>query len=167
MLDSDTFREAMAHFASGVTIVTTLDETGAQRGFTASAFCSLSGDPPMVLSCLSGSAECHPAFLATQRFAVNVLRPSHRELALKFAARGENKFGGGEFVGGRFGMPVLPDALAVVECRVEATHPGGDHTILTGLVEHATAADGGALLYFRREFWELGHTHTPAPAQLD
>lgn len=85
------FRDAMARFASGVTIVTTTDDTGQLWGFTASSFCSLSLQPPLVLVCLDRSADCYPVFRARPRFLVNILSTHHRGLALRFATKGGDK----------------------------------------------------------------------------
>ena len=156
------FRDAMSRFASGVTVVTTVDAEGVPRGYTASAFTSLSLDPPMVLTTLAGTAESHPAFVTADTFAVSVLRPHHHEIAMRFASKGTDKFAGDDFTPGRLGLPVLPDALAVVECRIEALFPGGDHTIITGRVEHVWSHEGPALVYFMREFFELAGP-MPAP----
>src|SRR4051812_11360247 len=95
--EPELFREAMAKFASGVTIVTTADSDGAWWGFTASAFSSLSLTPPLILVCLAASAESHPAFAAAAGFIVNVLGSEHEELALRFATKGADKFQGDTF----------------------------------------------------------------------
>jgi flavin reductase ActVB len=155
-LDTVAFRETMSRFASGVTIVTTVDEAGVSWGFTASAFCSLSMDPPLVLVCLDKRADCHPVFLRAERFAVSILRLHHRELAVRFATKGADKFAGGLFRG--FGAPPLPvvlDALGVVLCRTHARYDGGDHTILIGEVEEAVAGEGKPLVYHNRGFRSL------------
>ncbi len=162
-MNDEAFRDAMARFASGVTIVTTVAPDGSPRGYTASAFTSLSVDPPMVLSCLAEEAECHEVFVAAETFAVSILGPQHEDLAMRFATRGADKFGGGEFSDGSLGLPVLSNAIATVECRLEGLFPGGDHTILTGLVEHCTVGGGPALVYFMREFFEISEPK-PAPA---
>src|SRR5690606_38117209 len=67
------FRDALSRYASGVVIVTTRDRTGTPHGFTATSFCSVSLDPPLVLVCLARSARCHAAFAQTDAFAVSVL----------------------------------------------------------------------------------------------
>lgn len=146
-------REAMARFASGVTLVTTRDERGQPWGLTASAFCSLSVQPPMVLVCIDRGADCHPIFARRPEFLVSILQPHHRDLALRFATKGVDKFASGEFVDvGASRLPGLPDALALVECRVRQCHDGGDHTILVGGVVGATVNDGEPLIYFSRSF---------------
>ena len=152
------FRRAMTRFASGVTIVTTSDTTGRRWGFTASAFASLSLDPPLVLVCQHRSADSHPAFIAASHFIVNVLGREHEPLARRFAVKGADKFSGGEFRRGLAdGLPVLGDALASLKCGTHARYDGGDHTILIGEVDYAIVREHGTpALYFDADFWELG-----------
>ena len=76
------FKEAMSTFPSGVTIVTTVDSSGVWRGFTATSFCSVSMDPPLVLVCLDTGAECHDAFRASERWNVHVISREDADLAL-------------------------------------------------------------------------------------
>mgnify|MGYP001184941144 CR=1 FL=1 len=151
--DAATLKQGFSLFPSGVVIATTIDAGGAAHGFTASTFVPLSVEPPMVLVCLNRSAQCYDAFLSSPRFAVSVLRPQHREIALRFATRGADKFADAPFVGTPEGAPLLEGALAHFECSTTARHPGGDHIILTGLVERMRfAAEGSAMVHFARSF---------------
>ncbi len=151
--DTTAFRDAMARFASGVTIVTTVDEDGAQWGFTASAFSSLSLDPPLVLVCLDKKAESHGAFKQVDRFAVSILAEHQKEAALRFATRGADKFGGFEVEhGAATGMPLIPGAMVHLECRMHDRLPGGDHTILVGEVVYAHHEDVPPMLHHNRLF---------------
>ncbi|MEZ0050261.1 flavin reductase ActVB [Mycobacterium sp. MAA66] len=149
------FREAMAAFPSGVTIVTTTDSDGRWWGFTATAFCSVSTEPPLVLSCLAGTAECHPVFAVADAWAVHVLRQDHAELALQFATRGVDKFAGGQFRESAQGMPILDGASVVLECAAHARLDGGDHTILVGQVVAAHVSPDPPTVYYQREFHDL------------
>lgn len=150
-----TFAEAMSRFPAGVTIVTTADQDGQPRGFTASAFAALSAEPPLVLVCIDNSARCRDAFMAAKMFAISILRPGHREVALRFASKQGDKFSGGEFSVGDKGLPGLADALACLTCEVHERVPGGDHTILIGRVVNATTSHGEPAIYFNRGFWRL------------
>lgn len=150
--DNDALVNALAKFPTGVTIVTTLDRTGSPWGFTASSFTSLSLNPPQVLFCLARIANCYMAFSKTDRFAVNVLKDRHEPLARRFATKRVAKFAGREFVYSDFGLPVLPDALAVVECEIFARMPGGDHTIIIGDVKAASVSHGEPAVYYDRAF---------------
>lgn len=155
-VDPDVFRQALSRFASGVTIVTTSDPEGNRYGFTASAFSSLSLDPPLILVCLATSAESHPVFADARRFIVNVLRPEHESLALRFAKKGIDKFEDGEFrPGAGEGLPVLDSALFNLKCRVHERYEGGDHTILVGAVDFAYVHDGEPMLLYDRRFHHL------------
>lgn len=155
--EPDRFRQAMTRFASGVTIVTTADRDRTWWGFTASAFSSLSLDPPLILVCLATSADSHPVFAAAPGFIVNVLGREHEELALHFATKGADKFAVGNFRPGAVdGFPVLDDALVSLKCTTHARHEAGDHTILIGEVSYLRLrSDGRPALHYDRRFWDL------------
>lgn len=101
------FRAAMGRFPSGVVVVTTRCQDGTPRGFTASSFCSVSLEPPMVLVCLANSAESAASFARCDRFAVSVLSPVHRSLAERFATKGADKFASGGLRLGPGGLPTV------------------------------------------------------------
>ena len=147
------FRNAMACFASGVTVVTTRDAGGTLWGFTASAFSSLSLEPPLVLVCLDKRAESHATFERAEHFAISVLAESQQEIAMRFATRGRDKFGGFDVVEGpETGLPLVPGAMVHLECRMFDRLPGGDHTILLGEVLSASNWDVPPLLHYNRQF---------------
>jgi flavin reductase ActVB len=150
------FREAMALFPSGVTIVTTADGDGRWWGFTASSFCSVSMDPPLVLVCLAAKAECHPVFETAERFIVHVLPPEHAGLAVRFATRGADKFADAGFQSDEHGLPVLDRACVTLSCSTHAVQPAGDHSILLGRVGRISVNDDPPALYFRRRFHLIG-----------
>ncbi|WP_350246582.1 flavin reductase family protein [Rhodococcus sp. D-6] len=152
-----TFRAAMARFPSGVTIVTTVDEQGRQRGFTASSFCSVSMDPQLVLVCLATSAECHESFERADTWLVHIAGMEHESIARRFATRGADKFAGDDFTPHPSGLPHLADAPVVLECRAHARYPGGDHTILVGEVVSVGLGEPAPVVYYDRTF-------TPAPS---
>ncbi|MFG2757219.1 flavin reductase family protein [Streptomyces wuyuanensis] len=153
-VDGDTFREAMAHLAAPLTVVTTRDVTGRRWGLTASAVSSVSMDPPLVLVGLSNTSSCRQALTDSDEFVINVLGEQHTEVARRFARRGVDRFADGDF--GTWpdsALPCLPDALAAFRCTTVDRIPVGDHQLLigrlTGLRTH-----GGAkpLLWYRRGF---------------
>ncbi|MGH2587312.1 MAG: flavin reductase family protein [Dehalococcoidia bacterium] len=158
-VDLTAFRNAMASFASGVTVVTTVDEDGTLWGFTASAFSSLSLDPPLILVCLEKRADSHPAFERADHFAVSILAEHQQDTAMRFATRGIDKFGGIETLqGDATGHPLVPEAMAHIECRIVERLPGGDHTILIGEVLTARTDDRPPLLHYNRRFGAF-HPH--------
>jgi flavin reductase (DIM6/NTAB) family NADH-FMN oxidoreductase RutF len=129
-------RGALGRFATGVSIITCLDATGARVGLTANSFNALSLDPPLVLWSLRKVSPSLPAFEATQHFAVNVLAETQVELSRRFAAPqvGQSKFDEGAWSVGLGGTPVLAGCAAVFECERVAAHDGGDHRLFIGRV---------------------------------
>jgi flavin reductase ActVB len=151
-VDSADFRAAMSQFASGVTIVTTEDGSGKPFGFTASAFSSLSLNPPLILVCLDRKADCFDAFAAASRMAVSILAAGQDAIGMRFATRGADKFSGDTEPGRLTGLPLVTGALAHVECAIDAKLDGGDHVILVGKVAAASVRDVQPLLHYNRKF---------------
>lgn len=157
LMEPASFKDALSLFPSGVAIVTTVDADGVPYGFTASTFCSVSLEPPLVSVCLARSARCHPVFAARDTFVVNLLRPFHAELAIGFARPDRDKFADGAFRRVAGDPPVLEDALAVLECTTYGRYEAGDHTILVGRVHRVTARiDAEPLVFYRRAFHNVG-----------
>lgn len=122
-------------------------------GLTVNAFTSVSLDPPLVLVCLDRGSDSHDGILRAGAFAVNVLSSAQEAVARRFAA--DPAAGRFDHVGwkdGPGGAPILDGVAAWLSCAVEATHPGGDHTIVVGRVEAAGAGPGEALAFYRGAF---------------
>ncbi|MEV5959547.1 flavin reductase family protein [Streptomyces sp. NPDC051987] len=151
---SEDFRAAMARFPAGVVVVTTLGGDGVPRGFTASSFCSVSADPPLILVCLADSADSSTAFAACDRFAVSVLGPEHQVLARRFATKGADKFACGGLSRTPGGLPAVAGALVELDCQTHARHPAGDHTILIGKVAGTRLGEDTLtpMVYYDRSF---------------
>lgn len=148
-IEERSFRKALGCFPTGVAVVTTTDGAGRPVGVTVSSFTSLSLHPPLVLFCLDRRTGGLDAF-RDGGFSVNVLREDQREVSIRFASRRDDKFDGIDTTTGATGAPVLPDALAVLDCVVESVVEGGDHFIFIGKVEHVDSQAGGQpLVYFR------------------
>ncbi len=154
-ISPDEFRHVLSHFASGVTVVTTWDADGRPTGLTASAFTSVSLEPPLILICVDHKAQSYPALRANSRFAVNILAAEHEAVSRRFAVTSADKFDAVAYRPGPLGLPLLPEALAHLECRTVHVYPAGDHTIFVGEVEAARARDGEPLLYFRGDYTRL------------
>ncbi len=152
------FRHAMGHFATGVTVVTSVGADGEPVGTTASAVTSLSLDPPLVLVCFDLGSETLRAIRGHGAFVVNVLAAAQRHLSVNFARRGlAAAWDGVRHRHGPTGSPRLEDVLAVLECTVEHSLPGGDHEIIVGRVRHVetTASPASPLVYFRGGYASL------------
>ncbi len=155
-IDPRAFRDAAGQFATGVTVITTIDGDGAPVGFTANSFTSVSLDPPMVLFCLGKTSESLPAFEAGPGFAVHILSAGQLEVSIRFASKGIDRFEGLDWAAGMHGVPVIEGALAVFECSLTHVYDGGDHLIFVGTVERLSPVDHDtpALGYFRGGYTE-------------
>ena len=149
-------RKIRGLFASGVTVATTVHE-GQLRGVTVSAFAAVSLDPPLVLICLANESESKDWIAESGIFAVNILSDEQEFLSERFAARApivNARFDGVPYYTAVTGSPILADSLAWYDCRVEAAHGSGDHTIFIGRVEAMGFGGEGKqpLLYFANRY---------------
>ena len=146
--------ETIAHFATGVTVVTTATAYG-RAGMTASAVASLSLDPLLLIVCLGSDLPAFRAIAERGRFAVNVLGEGQAAVALQFARPANDKFAGVATDESR-GVPVLRDAIAHIVCDVHDVLPGGDHSIVVGAVDAcASRRSARPLVYFKSCFGAL------------
>ena len=149
-IDPDTFRSVLGRFASGITVLTARDDDDNDYGMTVSAFCSVSLAPPLVLVCVDHVASMHDMLLRVSHFAVNILAAHQEAISRRFSGPDEHKrFDGVGYSRGQTGAALLDDALAHLECRIEARHDAGDHTVFIAQVEQAMPRDGRPLLYYR------------------
>lgn len=150
------FQAVMSAFASGVTVVTTVDGAGRPAGLTVSAFSSLSLDPPLCLVCIDRRSPALAAVQASRRFAVNILGDGQQDLSVRFSSRVEDRFADIAWQAGpATGCPVLPDALAWMECELTGVCAGGDHDILLGLLVGTKRNEGKPLVYWNRGYADL------------
>ncbi len=155
-VSKEEFRRWLGSFAAGVTVVTTRSVEGRPYGLTATAFTSVSLDPPLVLVCVDKKSESYPHFLSSGVFAVNFLAAEQEHYARHFAVSGGEKFRSIPFAEGSSGAPVLAERLGFVDCQVERTVDAGDHTILIGRVLAGdVAAEKRPLLYFRGGYFRI------------
>lgn len=133
-IDPRDLRRAFGNFATGVTIVTTLDAQEEPCGFTANSFTSVSIDPPLLLVSIARSAHGCPIFTAAKGFAVNILAHRQRDLSNRFASAGSDKFAGLDWRSEATGAPIIPDVVAWFDCESFKQVDAGDHVILIGKI---------------------------------
>ncbi|WP_329352348.1 flavin reductase family protein [Streptomyces sp. NBC_01261] len=160
-VDTETFRAVMGALPTGVTVVTTLDSQGGPCGFTCSAACSVSQEPPLLLVCVNSRSKVLREILGTGALAVNVLRDSREWVSSHFASRAEDRFAEVAWEPtGTLGLPWLADhTVAYAECRLHSAITAGDHTVVIGtIVGGAARQSHGPLMYWRREYagWPTG-----------
>jgi flavin reductase (DIM6/NTAB) family NADH-FMN oxidoreductase RutF len=157
-VDQTSFRYAMGHFATGVTVMTTA-AGGRLHGMTVSAFASVSLEPPLVLVCVEHSTLMHRLLAEPGGFAVNVLS-EHGEPTSRFFADNA-RLEGPEFREGTYrlgvtGSPILLEAAAYLEARVHSTHEAGDHTVVVGeVIGLEVMTEDEPLLFYRGGYRRL------------
>lgn len=150
------FRAAMRHLAGGVSVVTT-GRDGERTGLTATSVSSLSADPPSLIVCINRASSVLPVLRDHQAFAVNLLSAGQRDIADRFAgrsgARGADRYAEGDWTTLVTGVPILADALAAIDCRVEAIQEWHTHAVVIGRVAgiHMQGGDQ-ALVYWRGDY---------------
>jgi flavin reductase (DIM6/NTAB) family NADH-FMN oxidoreductase RutF len=155
-IEKNELRRIMGHFATGVTVITTIDKDGQPYGLTANALTSVSLDPPLLLICVDKKAESYPYFEESKVFTVNILAEGQESLSRRFAVSGGDKFKGVAYRNGANGAPILEGALAYIECKLYGSFEGGDHTVYLGEIEQAETVETKPLVFFRGGYRTLG-----------
>jgi 3-hydroxy-9,10-secoandrosta-1,3,5(10)-triene-9,17-dione monooxygenase reductase component len=148
---AERFRDVAGRFASGVTVITGVDEDG-PVGFTCQSFHALSLDPPMVVFAVAHTSTSWPRIRKSGRCCVNVLADSQEEVARTFAMSGIDKFATQAWVPAEDGNPILEGVLAWFSCTISGIHPGGDHEVVTADVHSLDAAELEPLVFHRGRY---------------
>lgn len=148
------FRDVLGRFATGVTVVTALEE-GLPVGFTCQAFASLSLRPPMVVLAPAKSSTSWPRMVTAGAFCVNILSDQQQAVSEAFAEPRGDKFEGVPWHLGAAGTPVIDGSLAWVECALGTVHDAGDHELVTGRVLELGVGEGSPLIFYRSGYDRL------------
>jgi flavin reductase len=151
------FRNAMARLGAAVNIITT-DGEGGRAGFTASAVCSVSDEPPSLLVCLNRSASVYETFKRNGVLCVNVLGAGHQDISNLFGGKTsmDERFASATWSKGATGSPILADASVSFDCRLSQITEVGTHDILICDVISISVGDQArSLIYFNRQYHEL------------
>ena len=151
------FREALGHYASGITVITShLDDE--PIGFTCQSFYSVSMSPPLVSFSVMSSSASYPKIRQAGRFAVNILSGEQVRISNQFARRGTDKWHGVEWQTSPLGNPIIAGSLHWLDCEIHAEHAAGDHLIVIGEVKALNLQEAAAtqpLLYFKGQYCNL------------
>ena len=154
--DSREFRNALGRFATGVCLITVVDEKDNALAMTANSFSSVSLDPPLVLWNLQNTSDVYEYFSQPRHFAINVLTQEQLDLSNQYARKDQHELDADHYRVGKHGAPVIRDALMSFECELYATHEGGDHLIIVGRVlELSGLPEGNPLLFYSGSYGEL------------
>ncbi|MDH0288665.1 flavin reductase family protein [Pseudomonas sp. GD04087] len=151
------FREALGHYASGITVITShIDDE--PIGFTCQSFYSVSMSPPLVSFSVKSNSYSYPKIRQAGRFAVNILSGEQVKISNQFARQGADKWHGVEWQESPLGNPLIVGSLHWLDCEVHAEHAAGDHLIVIGEVKALNLQEAAAtqpLLYFKGQYCNL------------
>jgi flavin reductase len=155
-IEPPAFREAMSRLGAAVHVVTTAGVAG-KSGFTATAVCSVTDQPAMLLVCLNRRSNSAPLLAQNGVFCVNTLGAAEEKLADIFAGRSgvhlEERFSVGEWMTLKTGSPVLASAVVAFDCRTIEVKAVASHNVVFGAVEAVRLGPGGpALVYHDRAY---------------
>jgi 3-hydroxy-9,10-secoandrosta-1,3,5(10)-triene-9,17-dione monooxygenase reductase component len=156
-LDPRSFRDTLGHYASGITIISSVDEEG-PVGFTCQSFYSVSTEPPLVSFSVMTSSTTYPRVRETGKFAVNVLAHDQHTVSNQFARKGTDKWAGIPWSPTHAGNPVIADTLMWLDCEIWAEYEAGDHYIVIGRVTEMSPSEWHKhepLLYFKGQYRHL------------
>ncbi|MFE5708949.1 flavin reductase family protein [Rhodococcus koreensis] len=151
------YRDTVGHFASGITVISGIDNEG-EIGFTCQSFYSVSMEPPLVSFSVMTTSTTYPRIRATGRFSVNVLSCQQDSVASQFARKGTDKWAGIRYSRTASGNPVIEDTTMWLDCDIWAEHLAGDHHIVIGRVKGMSPPDWHIhepLLFFRGAYCRL------------
>ena len=162
MSEASSFRDAMSLLTTAVNVVTTAGDAGT-HGFTASAVCSVSDNPPTLLVCMNQSSRSHMSFVDNKVLSVNVLGAQHEHLSNIFASKLESdeRFTHGAWHTLATGAPMLDDALVSFDCEIEQVQAVGTHSVFmcrVVAIKHSERAGepDESLVYFNRRYHSVG-----------
>ena len=151
------FREALGHYASGITVITSQLE-GEPIGFTCQSFYSVSTSPPLVSFSVMASSASYPKIRQAGRFVVNILSDEQAGISNQFARKGTDKWHAVEWQQSPLGNPIIAGSLHWLDCEINAEHAAGDHLIVIGEVKalslQATPVTQ-PLLYFKGQYCNI------------
>lgn len=151
------FREALGHYASGITVITSRLE-GEPIGFTCQSFYSVSMSPPLVSFSVMSASASYPKIRQAGRFVVNILSGEQVKISNQFARRGTDKWHGVDWQQSPLGNPIIAGSLHWLDCEIHAEHAAGDHLIVIGEVKALSLQDTAAaqpLLYFKGQYCNI------------
>ena len=147
-MNNKNLRNVLSKFATGVTVVSTIDIDGKPIGMTANSFTSVSLDPPLVLWNIGINQPSYDIFLNAKGYSVSILSKDQRDICNLFSSSVDNKFNNIDFVLSDNGFPIIQKSLAWFDCLKWNNYPGGDHQILVGKVINFHANENDPLIFW-------------------
>lgn len=151
----NSFKDAMANYPTGVSVVTAIDENANPIGLTVNSFASVSLDPLLVLWSIDEGVSTFERFKKAEQFAINILANTQEEVATLFASSNKDRFANSEWNLSQYKLPIIKGAVATIQCKTHKKVKAGDHVILIGEVFDISLDNKLPLLYHGRKMGSL------------
>nr|BAR45493.1 flavin oxidoreductase protein [uncultured bacterium] len=145
-------RHAFGRFATGIAVITTLDEHDRPYGLTINSFVSVSMSPPLISWNVIHGSTAHAVIKKAGRFVVNILSHDQQDIAQQMTGPIEHRFAGVPYYFSSAGLPVISDTLATFDCDTHSIVTAGDHDIVLGVVKEFEHREGQPLVYWRGRY---------------
>lgn len=142
--EEDGFRRAVSMFATGIVVLSCLDDDGQVHGMTVNSFTSVSLDPPTVLVSLK-PGKAHRLISRHGRYGASILNEGQQSFSVHFSGRPQETVQPDFTV--RQQLPTLRNCLAWFECQTVEKVQVHDHTLFVAQVL-ACGVEGGSPLMF-------------------
>lgn len=151
-IDSRQLRTLLGQYATGVTVVTTVDNSGQKIGMTANSFSSVSLNPPLILWSIAKTSSNAQTFCEAKKFAINILAEQQHQTSTHFAKSAVDKFSEFEAINELHGVPILTEALTSFICKTHNIVEAGDHFIILGEIEQCQHNGGKPLVFLNGKY---------------
>lgn len=155
LVKTNSFKEAMANYPTGVTVVTAIDGEGNPMGLTVNSFASLSLDPLLILWSIDKRVSTYEAFKKADKFAVNILADDQADIASLFASRNRDRFANCDWSLSKYNLPIIKGTIATLQCKTFKQVEAGDHTVLIGEISEISVEKKSPLVYHGRKMGAL------------
>jgi len=153
MIDPAVFRQVLGNYPTGVAVITSADSDGNPLGMVVGTFTSVSLDPPLVGFLPDKRSSTWPMIEASGHFCVNVFASDQLAQCKQLARSGPDKFAEVAHSRSSHGLPVVDDAMVVIECRLHKVVEAGDHWFVLGeVMELEARRDADPMLFFRGKY---------------
>lgn len=146
-------RDITGRIATGIAVLTLVDDAGVRRGMTISSLTPVSADPPSVLMCIGGGASARPALVPGRRFCANLLAADQAPLSAGFAWGVEDPFEVFPWSPAPDGTPILDGIAAHMLCTVERVVEHHGTAVVLASVDDGGVERDETLVYWRKQYF--------------
>ncbi|MFF5792209.1 flavin reductase [Paeniglutamicibacter sp. NPDC012692] len=141
-------------FVTGVTVVTTIDDSGKPRGLAANSYVSVSLEPPLVLVCVQKTTSTYSSLFKSTHLGINIMSNEQRDTLGIFASKGDDKFANLQWHEGPNGSPMIDGSAASIEAEIKERFQAKTHTVFIAKVKHSEVAELAPMVYKAGRFFD-------------